>query len=104
MMPCMAGCAGPRLTKRCWLPPPTPGPSPRNSSRVSRWSVISCFGGGSLNIRPDQRLAALDGVVLAQRVALELLVEEQAAEIGMALEADAEHVPHLALEPVGDGP
>src|SRR5262245_40747236 len=34
----------------------------------------------------------------------ELLVEEEAAQIGMALEAYAEHVPDLAFEPVGDWP
>src|SRR5437899_4998764 len=99
MIPCMAGWAGPRLTYRCWLPSPVPGipPSPRKSSRA----LLSAIG---LNFRPDQGLAARDGVVLPQRMPHELLVQEQAAEIGMALEADAEHVPHLALEPVGDGP
>jgi hypothetical protein len=57
-----------------------------------------------LHFGPDEGLATRDGIVLAQRMPHELLVEEQAAEIGMTLEPDAEHVPHLALEPVGDGP
>src|SRR6266446_3885519 len=98
MMPCMAGCAGPMLTCRCSLPPPTAVPSPKNSSRVAR-SAIS-----GLDRRPDERLSPSDGVVLAQRVADELLIEEEAPQVRMTLEADAEHVPHLPLEPVGDGP
>src|SRR6266508_7042907 len=56
------------------------------------------------DLRPDERLPPVDGIVLAQRVPDELLVEEQAPQIRMALEADTEHVPHLSLEPVGDGP
>src|SRR6266568_6777269 len=97
MMPCMAGCAGPRLTKRFWLPPPAPGPSPRNRSRV----VLSVI---ALDVGPDEGLAAFDGVVLPERVADERFVEQQAPQVGMPLEPDAEHVPDLPLEPVGDGP
>src|SRR6266446_3072412 len=88
MMPCMAGCAGPMFTCRCSLPPPVAASSPRNSSRVVR------SGMSSLDLGPDQRLAPVHGVVLAQRVADELLVEEEAPQVRMALEADAEHVPH----------
>src|SRR5581483_8344832 len=47
------------------------------------------------------RLAPVDGIVFAQRMTLEGIVEQDAAEVGMALEADAEHVVTLALEPVG---
>src|SRR5438034_3674677 len=36
-------------------------------------------------------------VVFAQGIAVEALPGEQALEVGMALEADAEHVPDLAL-------
>src|SRR5213593_236003 len=98
MMPCMAGWAGPMFTCRCSLPPSTAAPSPRNSSRVVRSAILR------LDLRADERLAPIDGVVLAQRVADKLLVEEEAPQIRMTLEADAEHVPHLSLEPVGDGP
>src|SRR6266540_6015619 len=78
--------------------PSTAAPSPRNSSRVVRSAILR------LDLRADERLAPIDGVVLSQRVADELLVEEEAPQIRMTLEADAEHVPHLSLEPVGDGP
>src|SRR5215469_183677 len=122
MMPCIAGCAGPMLMCRCSVPSPLPAPSPRNSSRVVRSAMLRVPLASSLldravspvrsrqarphasDPRPDQRLPAVDGIVLAERMALELLVEQEAARIGMPLEADAEHVPHLALEPVGDGP
>jgi hypothetical protein len=44
---------------------------------------------------------ALGGIViLAQRVTLKCFVSEDAAEVRMPLEADAVHVPRLALEPV----
>src|SRR5262249_11629524 len=101
MMPCMAGCAGPRLTCRCSLPPLV-APSPRNSSRVVRMFILEVDA--CSHLRADERLAPVHRVVLAQRMAHELLVEEQTPEIGMPFETHAEHVPHLALEPVGDGP
>src|SRR5438552_14706619 len=56
------------------------------------------------DVGPYEGLAALDGIVLPERVADELFVEEEAPQVGVSLEADAEHVPYLALEPVGDGP
>ena len=34
---------------------------------------------------------------------LEPIVGEDAAQVGVVIEEDAEHVPHLALEPVGGG-
>src|SRR4029453_10972413 len=42
--------------------------------------------------------------VLAERVALPVLGHEDADEVVVALEADAQHVPRLALEPVGGRP
>src|SRR6266571_6778377 len=93
MMPCIAGCAGPMPTWMFWLPAPVPAPSPSMNSR----RAVS-------GMRTDERLAAVDRIVLAQRVADELLVHQEAPGVGMAVEAHAEHVPHLALEPVGDRP
>src|SRR5205807_6386441 len=43
-------------------------------------------------------------VVLAQRVALPFVGHEDAAQVGVALEDDAEHVIGLPLEPVGPRP
>src|SRR5262245_61275591 len=52
----------------------------------------------------DERLPALLRVVLPERVALELLVEIDAPEIGMSVETDPVEVPRLALQPVGAAP
>src|SRR5262245_1050282 len=41
----------------------------------------------------------LDGVVLAQRKTLPVLGHQQPPRIRMAVERDAEHVHHLALQP-----
>src|SRR5262245_39511902 len=67
-------------------------------------SLRAPLRGACLVARPDQGLAALLRIVLAERVALELFVEQQPARIGMAGEAHAVHVPHLALHPVRGGP
>ena len=48
--------------------------------------------------------AAAQGVVLAERVAGEVLPHEDAAEIRVVAEADAVHVVDLALGPLGAGP
>src|SRR5882672_1104056 len=44
---------------------------------------------------------SVDGVVLAERMALPVLGQEDPSKIRMALEDDAEHVEALALHPVG---
>src|SRR5216117_3407277 len=98
MIPCMAGCAGPTPTCRFWLPLPVPLPSPSMNSR----RVVSAIA--PLGRRTDQRLAPVDRVVLPERMTDELLVHQQAPQVGMAREAHAEHVPDFALEPVGDRP
>src|SRR3990172_4856426 len=59
---------------------------------------------GSLVDRPDERLSLVDRVVLSERMADELVVHQDALQIRMSVEADAEHVPDLPLEPVRTGP
>src|SRR6185295_6497472 len=46
----------------------------------------------------------LDWIILAQRIALPVLGHQQPARIRMAVEDDAEEIPHLALEPVRGRP
>src|SRR6185295_18047083 len=58
------------------------------------------FGGARDAAAADQGLPLLLRVVLAQRVAHELGVHEDAPQIGVAAEADAVQVVGLALEPV----
>src|SRR5919201_4340300 len=47
---------------------------------------------------------APNGVVLAERVTLPVVVHQDPAGVRMALEADAEQIPCLTLVPVGRGP
>src|SRR5919109_2401953 len=49
------------------------------------------------------RLAA-EGIVLAQRVALPVVLHEDAPKVGVALDVDAHEVPDLAFMPVGGRP
>src|SRR5579871_6237225 len=48
----------------------------------------------------DDRLAAVHRIVLAQRMADEGIVEQDAPQVGMIPEVDAEHVEAFALQPV----
>src|SRR5207245_128859 len=51
--------------------------------------------------RPNERLPLFDRIVLAQRMTFKPFVHENALQIRMSTKADPEHVPDLALEPVG---
>src|SRR5207248_5248102 len=57
----------------------------------------------SFSVREADRLAA-DRIVLAQRVAFPVVLEQDPHEIRMAVEADAHQVELLALVPVGGRP
>ena len=101
-VPCIAGCDGPMLSGIGSV-----GSSglvevlgvlrrrgPRGGSRAGRASGPVGLGDARRSItrrgrrsRADQRLALLLGVVLAQRVPDELGVHEDAAQVGVALEA-----------------
>jgi len=52
----------------------------------------------------QERLTHIIGIILAEGVALELFVEKEALQVGMAFEFNSVKVPDLPLEPVGDGP
>src|SRR5206468_8778748 len=54
--------------------------------------------------RADQRLSSRDRIILSQRMPLELLVKQKPLDVRSVDEPDAEHVPDLALEPIGDRP
>src|SRR5678816_2393615 len=120
-VPCIAGCDGPMLIvissggSSCSVSPRSCAslrPSTSCLSDVrSRGAAMSVLLLRRALDRVDrqvvaahQRLALLLRVVLAQRVADELLVEVDATEIGVAVEADAVHVVGLALLPVERGP
>src|SRR5262249_50714157 len=113
-VPCIAGCDGPICSSIGSNGNPSASPSSAppffdpSSPMIAlllgalRW--LPSRRGGARRAGSDQRLTLLLGVVLAQRVSLELLVEVDASQIRVALELDAVHVVGLALEPVGTHP
>src|SRR5262245_58087795 len=103
MVPCDAGCDGP-----IWISiSSVAGSDSRKRDGVSAPGAFamrsdSAPRGPGVHDRValgHERLALRDGVVPAQRVADELRVHEDASQIRVAVEADAEHVPGLALGP-----
>src|SRR5919109_2891778 len=97
--PCVDGCCGPRLTTI------VSSDSGHCSGPRTRSRGVSVTGSSSSR---SLRLLELDGhpgrrVVLAQRVALPVVGHEQADEVGMAGEANAEEVIHLSLGQFGAG-
>src|SRR5262245_10243346 len=113
-VPCVAGWDGPMLSTillvwRCASSSESSSGGSSSFSRSSAWAMSVWSGGargagaaedvadGALG---DERLPLAERVVLAQRVALELLVHEDASEIGVPGEADAVEVPDEPLPPV----
>src|SRR6185295_282460 len=64
-----------------------------HGSRLLTWSSRE-----QSSVRRHRRV---DGVVLPERIALPVVREEDAPQVGMTLENDPEHVVALALHPVG---
>src|SRR5437667_211044 len=102
--PCVDGCCGPMLRVMSSVA------SPPFTSRVTSTSNPDnppILPSGLQQAFPRRRdamvLLRLDEV-LAQRMAGPVLWHEQAAEIGVPLEHDAEKVERLALLPVGVAP
>ncbi len=87
-VPCIAGCDGPMLIVM-------------RSNMSSGSSARRRLGLRPVDLVLGQDPAPRRVVVLAQRVAAERLVGEDAPQVRMALEGEAEHVERLALEPVG---
>ena len=75
---------------------------PHSSGLNSR--VASIRWASSLAHVEGPHLRGARGVLLAQGVALPPRGHEDAAQVGMAVNRDAEHVPDFALVPVGVGP
>src|SRR3954468_18300701 len=111
--PCVLGCCGPMLTVIV-------------SVRSSAISVFSSAGRRRLvrrsphtiplHVRPElflghfqrlvglRRLLDLHRVVLAPWMPFPVVGHQQAAQIGVTVEHDPEHVPHFALGPAGSRP
>src|SRR3954463_5390815 len=123
-VPCIAGCDGPRFTVIRL--------EGRSDSSASGSSWCSVIGRRVHVLAPDVRLAHRDAgaarararaaneigefqlgderlplagrIVLAQGVALELGVHEDALQVRVADELDPEHVEYVALPPIGGPP
>src|SRR5438477_8496558 len=105
IVPCEAGCDGP-----IWISITSPVGSCSTKrpgvSEPGAVAIVSALPPRVPRTRNGialghQRLALVHRIVLAERVPLELRVHEDTAQVRMAREAYAEHVPHLALGPVG---
>src|SRR5271169_4709824 len=96
-VPWVAGCDGPiciRISGVC-------------RSRAGSAGGASVGTAGFLGSRSGigfNRLFVLLGVVFAQRMADEFVVEIDAAKVWMAVETDAVEIESFAFEPVGAGP
>jgi hypothetical protein len=65
---------------------------------------LRALGDGHLLLPAEADGLAADRIVLAERVALPVVLHDDPAEVGVALEADAHQVECLSLVPVGRGP
>src|ERR1035441_3219816 len=86
--PCVDGCCGPMLRI-----------SSVESRKVSGMFLLAAFDAQIL-LHPAHVLLQ-DAVILAQRVTLPVFRHQNAPQVRVAGEADAEHVEHLALQPIG---
>src|SRR5665648_1189880 len=105
--PCVLGCCGPMLTTTSLKArPSTSEPSPRavDSSIRRSASLTASSGSGVANWLGIRVVLRRVDVVFAQRVADEVVLEQDAAQVGMTEVPDPEHVPRLALVPVGARP
>src|SRR5688572_8584295 len=97
--PCVLGCCGPMFTVIV-------------SVRISAMPLhaIALDVGAELGLADLERLVGLRGlanlhrIVLPRRVAFPVLRHQQPAEIAIAVEEDAEHVPDFTLGPAGAAP
>src|SRR6266478_4875732 len=105
-VPCVDGCDGPIwISIGCVWRSSTSGGSVGPAAIALLLARLGALGLLRRDVAlRDERLALLLRVVLAQRMTLELLVQIDAAQVGMTVEDDAVHVVRLALEPVRAAP
>src|SRR5215207_3029526 len=112
--PWVAGCWGPTFRVMSWVRSsrsalsrtmmPTPVPSAAWKAAPPGCRLLATLLSRFLGPRPGLGLPGQQGELLAQRVALELLGQQQLGQVGVAVEADAEQLGRLPLVPVGAGP
>src|SRR5919198_5657627 len=127
--PWVAGCCGPTLRVMSWvcrarsalsltmMPMPVPSAAWRAAPACAAWvaaaggpplepcwSIATVLLPRFLGPRPGLGLPGQQGELLAQRMALELLGQQQLGEVRVAIEEHAEQLGGLALVPVGTRP
>src|SRR5215211_6295933 len=112
--PWVAGCWGPTFRVMSWVCSsrsalsrtmmPTPVPSAAWKAAPPRCRSVATLLPRFLGPRPGLGLPGQQGELLAQRVAVELLGQQQLGQVGVALEADPEQLGRLPLVPVGPRP
>src|SRR5215211_1486983 len=112
--PWVAGCWGPTFRVMSWVCSsrsalsrtmmPTPVPSAAWKAAPPGCRSLATLLPRFLGSRPGFGLPGQQGELLAQRVALELLGQQQLGQVGVAVEADPEQLGRLPLVPVGAGP
>src|ERR1035438_5016089 len=86
--PCVEGCCGPMLRTN----------SVESRNVASGMMSLTAF---DIQVFPNPAVVLLeDTVIFTQRVALPFLGQENATHVGVAVEFDAEHVEHFALQPI----
>src|SRR5579864_3486671 len=88
--PCVEGCCGPMLRT-----------SSVESKNVASGILASVTAFDPQVFLHPAVVLLQDGVILPQRETLPILGQEDAAHVRVAVELDAEHIEHLALQPVG---
>src|ERR1039458_3001509 len=88
--PCVDGCCGPMLST-----------SSVESKNVAS-GILGSLSAFDAQVLPNPALVLLNNrIILSQRVALPLFGHEDAAHVRVPGELDAEHIEHLAFQPVG---
>src|SRR5215472_1488093 len=105
--PCVDGCCGPMFRTSSSAPKSVCGFSPAPvmvllAMPVTAWSSLPAFNAQVLLYPADILLD--DVVVLAERIALPLVGQKDARQIGMSSKNDPKHVKRFALQPIGGRP
>src|SRR5512144_227437 len=106
--PCVEGCCGPMFSR---MVSPSMARFETRCLISSKLTDCSCVMPSLLGVRlthvdlveveSELRLLVTERVILAQRIALPVVRHQDAAQVRMPFEEDAEHVEDLPLAPVG---
>src|SRR5580658_7067758 len=101
--PCVEGCCGPMLRIISSAPSTVVSISAVGLCRVSSMKSLLTAIDSQVFFYP-RLILSQDVVVLAQRIAHPFFRQQHAAQIRVAIKADAEHVENFALQPIRHRP